>query len=98
MARTTSGSPPPARVRGSTLRSRLLLRLIVLLIIMGGFTLLTAGGAPAGLPPLTRTVLGILLFAAGISLLLSILGLVQHQLLEPLSQIREWAGRLLGGQ
>ena len=93
-----SPAATPLRARGSTLRSRLLVRLIMLLLILGAFTLLTAGIGLVTIPPPIRTILGVLLFAAGTGLLVSILGLVQHQLLDPLSQTRAWASRVREGQ
>jgi two-component system nitrate/nitrite sensor histidine kinase NarX len=98
MSRPNTSTATTVRGRGSTLRSRLLVRLIILLFIMGGFILLTVANGVAGISPLTRPVLGILLFAAGIGLLYSILALVQLQLLDPLSQIRAWADRVRQGQ
>lgn len=96
MSRTSS--PSIVRPQDTTLRSRLLVRLILLLLIMGVLSLLTAGNGIFTISPLFRTALGVLLFTAGIGLLVSILGLVQHQLLEPLSQIKAWASRIRGGQ
>jgi two-component system nitrate/nitrite sensor histidine kinase NarX len=98
MSRTTTSSSVTARVQDSTLRSRLLVRLFILLLIMGAFTLLTAGNGIVTSSPVTRTVLGVLLFTTGTGLLVSILGLVQHQLLDPLSRIKAWASRIREGQ
>jgi two-component system nitrate/nitrite sensor histidine kinase NarX len=98
MSRTTTSAAPTVRGQHRTLRSRLLLRLIIVLLFMGAFTLLVAVDGSVAISPLTRILLGILLFAAGTAVLVSILGLVQQQLLDPLSHIKAWASRIREGQ
>lgn len=98
MSRAHPSTTTTVRAQDSTLRSRLLLRLIVLLLVLGAFTLLTAASDVVAITPLPRIVLGVLLFAAGAGTLASILGLVQHQLLDPLSQVKAWASRIREGQ
>jgi len=98
MSRTTASTATTARGRDRTLRSRLLLRLGILLLILVALTLLVAVGGMTGDIPLARTLLGGVLFAAGTGVLLSILGLVQQQLLDPLAHIKAWASRIREGQ
>jgi two-component system nitrate/nitrite sensor histidine kinase NarX len=83
---------------GSTLRSRLLVRLAGLLLIL--FILGFAGilGLAARVPETLTFVTAGVLLVAGSLLAYSILTLVQHNLLGPLSGIRTWARSISQGQ
>jgi two-component system nitrate/nitrite sensor histidine kinase NarX len=76
------------------LRKGLLMRLGGLATTLTIAILLFAGDHASSIKPEIRTLLAALLLSAGLLLLLSILSLVQHQLLEPLSIIRLWAARI----
>jgi two-component system nitrate/nitrite sensor histidine kinase NarX len=82
----------------TTLRSRLLVRLAGLLLIL--FLLGFAGiaGAPTFVPEALGIAGVVLLLIAGLLLAYSILALVQHNLLGPLSIIRTWARNISHGK
>ncbi len=84
--------------RESTLRSRLLVRLIGLLVLLGITSALLQLEQTAALSSGVRILLGVLLFIGGAALSLSILSLVQHNLLEPLVQVRAWARKMREGR
>ena len=84
--------------RESTLRSRLLLRLSGLLVLLGITTALLQLEQIAGLSVTSRVLLGVLLFLGGAVLSISILSLVQRNLLEPLMQVRVWAREVRAGR
>ncbi|MGD8631552.1 MAG: histidine kinase [Gammaproteobacteria bacterium] len=84
--------------RESTLRSRLLVRLFGLLVLLGIATALLLLKQTADLSIVSRALLGVLLFLGGAALSLAILSLVQHNLLEPLVQVREWARKMREGR
>jgi two-component system nitrate/nitrite sensor histidine kinase NarX len=84
--------------RESTLRSRLLVRLFGLLVLLGITTALLQLEQTTGLSVFSRALLGVLLFLGGAVLSISILSLVQRNLLEPLVQIRSWARKVREGR
>ena len=98
MPASTTYMPAAAKEQGRTLRSRLLLRLagLLLLLAISSFLLILNGMESITTP--VRTLFGILLFIGGTGLLISTLALVQNHLLEPLSQIRIWARKKREGR
>jgi len=82
----------------STLRSRLLVRLFLLLVLLGFTTALLQLDWIAAFSSGNRALLGVLLFIGGAALSLSILSLVQHNLLDPLVHIRAWARKMREGR
>jgi len=97
MSQATTNTDP-VRGRESTLRSRLLVRLIGLIILLGITTALLLLDPAGTISTSNRVLLGGLLFICGAVLSLSILRLVQHNLLEPLVQIRSWARKMREGR
>jgi len=81
-----------------TLRSRLLVRLSALLLVLLLLGLLALTGPVASLTPGNRVVFAGLLFLAGAALVFSVLSLVQHNMLDLLSHIRTWATNLGDGR
>jgi len=79
----------------ATLRSRLLIRLLGLTIIMLLFLLVIFFKTSS---PGSQFLLPGILFIAGISIIFSILALVQKNLLDPLGYIRSWAKKVLAGR
>jgi two-component system nitrate/nitrite sensor histidine kinase NarX len=98
MHRNTPRHQRRTKPRGSTLRSRLLARLAGLLLILFVLELAAILGLPARVPAPVGVVTGVLLLVLGLMLAFSILALVQHNLLGPLSGIREWAGNIRQGK
>ncbi len=84
--------------RESTLRSRLLARLFGLLVLLGITAALLQLEPTAGFSDISRALIGVLLFLGGAALSISILTLVQHNMLEPLVQIRTWARKMREGR
>jgi len=82
----------------STLRSRLLVRLLSLLVLLGITSVLLQLDRTASFSSFSRALLGGLLFTGGAALSLSILSLVQHNLLDPLVHIRTWARKMREGR
>jgi len=82
----------------TTLRSRLLVRLFGLLVLLGITGALLQLDRVAAFSSGNRALLGVLLFIAGAALSISILSLVQHNLLDPLVQIRSWARKMREGR
>ena len=96
--RSTPDSRSLPRNRNTTLRSRLLVRLGGLLVVML-LLVLTGAATRSGLMDMPRQALvAILLLIAGAGLLYSILALVQANLLDPLVNIRNWARRVREGR
>ncbi|MGB5439257.1 MAG: histidine kinase [Gammaproteobacteria bacterium] len=91
-------TPPVAKERGRTLRSRLLLRLAGLLLILAISTFLLILNGMDSATTLARTLLGAILLVSGTTLLISTLALVQNYLLDPLNQIRNWARKKREGR
>jgi two-component system nitrate/nitrite sensor histidine kinase NarX len=83
--------PPRVRTRKSTLRSRLLVRLAGLLLILFVLGVAALLELPAHITDTLALVSAALLLIAGSMLAYSILALVQNNLLGPLSGIRAWA-------
>jgi len=81
-----------------TLRSRLLIRLAALLLLVAAATGLFSGEWGLLENSQNRTLLAALLIASGFLLTLSIAALVQSDLLNPLAEIRLWAARLRDGR
>lgn len=81
-----------------TLRSRLLVRLSALLLVLLLLGLLALTGPVASLTTGNRVVFAGLLFLAGAALVFSVLSLVQHNMLDLLSHIRTWATNLGDGR
>jgi two-component system, NarL family, nitrate/nitrite sensor histidine kinase NarX len=77
--------------RESTLRSRLLIRLAGLLLILFILGLVVLAMQPRPFSAEIRASLTVLLLISGTLLAYSVLSLVQHNLLGPLSNIRAWA-------
>jgi two-component system nitrate/nitrite sensor histidine kinase NarX len=84
--------------RKSTLRSRLLVRLLGLLVLLGITSALLQLDRITALSSLNRALLGLLLFTGGAALSLAILSLVQHNLLDPLVHNRGWARKMREGR
>ena len=82
----------------STLRSRLLVRLFSLLVLLGITAALLQLDQVAAFSSNVRALFGVLLFIAGAALSVSILSLVQHNLLDPLVQVRSWARKMREGR
>jgi two-component system nitrate/nitrite sensor histidine kinase NarX len=82
----------------TTLRSRLLVRLFLLLVLLGITSALLQLDRIAAFSSGNRALLGVLLFIGGAALSLSILSLVQHNLLDPLVQVRMWARKMREGR
>lgn len=98
MSPSATYTPATAGEHGHTLRSRLLLRLAGLLLILTVSTFLFILNGMDSASTLSRTLLGIILFISGSGLLISTLALVQNNLLVPLSQIRTWARKKREGR
>lgn len=98
MTRTLTEEPATTSRRGGTLRSRLLSRLIGLILILGLSIFIFAVEGTSDLSSLNKTLLGIALFAGGALLALSIVSLVQTNLLVPLLHIKNWAERVRAGR
>ena len=94
MSRTVTHATPVSR----TLRSRLLLRLAGLLIILAISTFLFVLNRMESITTLNRTIMAVILFISGTGLLISTLALVQNHLLDPLSYIRGWARKKREGR
>jgi two-component system nitrate/nitrite sensor histidine kinase NarX len=82
----------------STLRSRLLIRLFGLLVLLGINVALLQLDRTMTFSSSNRALLGVLLFIGGAALSISILSLVQHHLLDPLVHIRTWARKMREGR
>ncbi len=93
-----SGIVINASPKGRTLRSRLLLRLAGLLVILAITTFLFILNRVESITALNRTIMGIILFVSGTGLLVSTLALVQNHLLDPLSHIKSWARKKREGR
>ena len=94
-------APPDQRrvqSRRSTLRSRLLVRLAGLLLIVFILGLVVLGGLPETVAAATGVALTTLLLISATVLAYSILSLVQHHLLDPLSSMKAWASSLRQGK
>jgi two-component system nitrate/nitrite sensor histidine kinase NarX len=87
-----------SKVKESTLRSRLLVRLFGLLFLLGITIALLQLDRTAAFSSTSRALLGVLLFVTGAALSLSIISLVQHNLLDPLVHIRAWARKMCEGR
>jgi len=81
-----------------TLKSRLLIRLAGLLVILAITTFLFILNRMESITTLNRTIMGVILFISGAGLLLSTLALVQNHLLDPLSHIKSWARKKREGR
>jgi two-component system nitrate/nitrite sensor histidine kinase NarX len=77
-----------------TVRNGLLMRLAGLAVILCLAIAVFLGGDSATSGPQVRVLLGAVLLGTGMLLLLSVLSLVQKQLLMPLLHIREWAAHI----
>jgi two-component system nitrate/nitrite sensor histidine kinase NarX len=77
--------------RKSTLRSRLLVRLAGLLLVLFILGLIVLAVQPPSFTVGIRASLTVLLLVGGTLLAYSVLSLVQHNLLGPLSSMRSWA-------
>jgi hypothetical protein len=82
----------------TTLRSRLRVRLFGLLMLLGITTALLQLEQTAALSASSRALLGVLLFLGGALLSISILSLVQRNLLDLLVQVRSWARKVREGR
>ncbi|MEA2093605.1 MAG: hypothetical protein U9P11_03465, partial [Pseudomonadota bacterium] len=91
MTRNVAGSSSTADPEKPALRSRLLLRLSGLLLILVLLCVLVLTGQLESVATGNRVLLSAILFIAGAWLVFSILSLVQHDLLDPLNHIRIWA-------
>lgn len=98
MSPSATYTPAETKEHDRTLRSRLLIRLAGLLVILAVSTFLFVLNETGSITTLTRTILGVILFISGTGLLISTLALVQNHLLDPLSQIRVWARRKSEGR
>jgi two-component system nitrate/nitrite sensor histidine kinase NarX len=98
MSQTTAKTSPVAHGHGRTLRSRLLLRLTGLLIILAASTFLFVLNRMESITTLNSTIMAVILFFSGAGLLISTLALVQNHLLDPLSHIRSWARKKREGR
>nr|AFI78636.1 GAF sensor signal transduction histidine kinase [uncultured bacterium ws034A6] len=98
MSQTITNTSPAAQGHGRTLRSRLLLRLAGLLVILAVSTLLFVLNRVESITTLNRTIVAVILFTSGAGLLISTLLLVQTHLLDPLSNIRSWARKKSEGR
>lgn len=91
-------TPADTNGRHRTVRTRLVTRLGLVLLVIA----LAVGGLGTDWPALAdtqnRILFGALLLAAGFLLLLSIVTLVQTRLLEPLAEVRSWAANLRDGR
>ncbi len=97
MPRSVTTSSAPAGLRKPTLRSRLLVRLACLLLILLFLGLVVLAGQRESVTAGARVLLTVLLLAGGMVLLYSVLSLVQRNLLDPLSSIRPWARNIREG-
>ena len=91
MDRNTPLDQPRVRTHKSTLRSRLLVRLAGLLLILFVLGCAVILGLPVRVTDTLALVSAVILLIAGSMLAYSILALVQNNLLGPLSSIRSWA-------
>jgi two-component system nitrate/nitrite sensor histidine kinase NarX len=91
MTRNVSGSSSTADREKPALRSRLLMRLSGLLLILLLLCVLVLTGQLESIATGNRVLLSAILFIAGAWLAFSTLLLVQHNLLDPLNHIRNWA-------
>ena len=98
MSPSTTYMPTAAKEQGRTLRSRLLLRLAGLLLILAISSFLFILNGMESITTTLRISLGVLLLIIGTGLLISTLTLVQNHLLEPLNQIRVWARKKREGR
>jgi two-component system nitrate/nitrite sensor histidine kinase NarX len=97
MPRSVTTRSAPAGLRKPTLRSRLLVRLACLLLILLLLGLVVLAGQRDSVTAGARVLFTILLLAGGTVLLYSVLSLVQRNLLDPLSSIRPWARNIREG-
>ena len=84
--------------RKLTLRSRLLLRLSGLLLVLVLFWLMVFSGQLAAVSPEGRLIISVVLLLAGLWLAWSVLMFVQASILDPLSHISKWARNLREGR
>ena len=98
MSRSATNGSPLAEPRESTLRSRLLVRLAGLLLILFILGLVVLAGQPETVSTALRVLSTVLLLVGGTVLAYSVLSLVQHNLLDPLSHIRTWAREICHGK
>ena len=98
MSRNAINGSRLAEPQKSTLRSRLLVRLAGLLLILFILGLVVLAGQLETVPAATGMILTTLLLVSGTVLAYSILSLVQHHLLDPLSSMKAWASALRQGK
>lgn len=98
MSRAVANGSSQAGPRKPTLRSRLLVRLAGLLLILFLLGLVVFAMKSASFTAGIRAPLTVLLLLGGTLLAYSVLSLVQHNLLDPLSHIRSWASDLRQGK
>ena len=98
MSRNIINGSRLAEPRKSTLRSRLLVRLAGLLLILFILGLIVLAGQAETETAMTGVALTVLLLISGMLLVYSILSLVQHHLLDPLSSMKAWASALRQGK
>ena len=83
MSRAAANTPAIIKGHRKTLRSRLLVRLFGLLAILAISSLLFIVSRPETENPANSTLMSVVLFITGAALVISILSLVQNQLLDP---------------
>jgi two-component system nitrate/nitrite sensor histidine kinase NarX len=98
MPRAAADTPALNKGQTKTLRSRLLIRLLGLLVILAVSSLLLIVSRPETDSAANHSFLSIALFVTGAALVLSILLLVQNQLLDPLSNVKLWARKMREGR
>jgi two-component system nitrate/nitrite sensor histidine kinase NarX len=98
MPRAAANTPAIFKGQGMTLRSRLLIRLFGLLVILAISSLLFIVSKAETDSTANSTILSVILFITGVVLVISILLLVQNQLLEPLGDIKAWARKIREGR
>jgi two-component system nitrate/nitrite sensor histidine kinase NarX len=98
MPRAAADTPALNKGQTKTLRSRLLIRLLGLLVILAVSSLLFIVSRPETDSAANHSFLSIALFVTGAALVLSILLLVQNQLLDPLSNVKLWARKMREGR
>jgi two-component system nitrate/nitrite sensor histidine kinase NarX len=98
MPRAAADTPALNKGQTKTLRSRLLIRLLGLLVILAVSSLLFIVSRPETDSAANHSFLSIALFVTGAALVISILLLVQNQLLDPLSNVKLWARKMREGR
>jgi len=94
MPRSATDNSPLLETSKPAVRSRLLVRLSALLLVLILLVVLAVAGSVATIKPEIRWFLFGLLLLAGFGCAISVLSLVQHHLLDPLSHIKSWARNL----